>query len=46
VRVVPAPGQARYAGSLRNGITSEAHGPSPRSYRVERAGSGYGGAPR
>lgn len=45
VRVIAAPGQASYAGSTRNGVTSEAHGAAPRSFRIERYQGGYGTPP-
>lgn len=45
VRVIAAPGQASYAGSARNGVTSEPHGAAPRSFRIERYQGGYGTPP-
>lgn len=45
VRVVPAPGQPRYAGSARNGIASQDRGASARSFRVERYTENYGVPP-
>ncbi|WP_426955222.1 LCCL domain-containing protein [Muricoccus radiodurans] len=46
VSVVPAPGQSRYPGSTRNGITSNDAGPADRSFRVERMTGSYGTVPR
>lgn len=45
LRVVSAPGQARYAGSTRNGIASADRGASARVFRVERADGRYGVPP-
>lgn len=45
VRVTGAPGQARYVGSTRNGITSMDHGAAARSVRIERNTAGYGAPP-
>ncbi len=45
VRVFAAPGQARYAGSTRNGVTSEPSGAAPRSFRLARDSLRYGVPP-
>ncbi|HYF08048.1 MAG TPA: LCCL domain-containing protein [Acetobacteraceae bacterium] len=45
VRVVPAPGQARYTGSARNGIVSADRGASAQSFRFERNTDRYGVPP-
>lgn len=46
VQVVAVPGRQSYAGTTRNGVASQAHGPARRSFRVERLTTPWGAAPR
>lgn len=39
-------GRQSYAGTTRNGITSQAHGPARGSFRIERNTAPYGAPPR